>query len=783
MLHASPGNDGEREKVKEEDQGDYNALVGFGILVALFTALAIKVTAMVKETCEKRSRGEHASVRAMRGHNKMPAGDEEEDIGINYKEKIHYYRRWRRDQPPADDQGRQLVQIEEEVHNERWDIPDEELFFNKKDRIAHHTREDWKPVLTTDYGVRYHYSLNCPTLAAKRRWDAFDRQRLLAALQCLKRAVDQPWAASLWLWRMDGFGWAPLHAPIPVVPEWLITFMIAAFLVEVWPWTFVVDSLQPWAHGHAMALAPPWPPALGAPLTGATASAPSGGVALRRSAFRARPEELNLSLSLGLCLGASRGFRRGSSLPRRAVAPGATASPANVEPDTSADDLGSERLRRRAARWWRKLRGAQAEGRGRAGKALRRARAKSKDLWAEAKRRLQRLEGPRRLRMAGSSLRTAWKRVSLPQQVLTLVLALLLLVATCRLPRTHPALQVGAERALQAPLLQLLPEEEARLQVLQETSKGVFYVRGQPAPWLSEKESQGAFVPGGTCWLFDDTHVVTSLSNIDLARRGSLRLLLPDRSELPLRVLGVDEGSDLAVLELTPKAAARVKATPLALGSSASLRLGQEVLVLGREATLDMRVSRGVVYGQGQPLVLKKDHPIQSCIQTDAVMTSSNRGGPLLNSRGQVIGMAVAQTEDPRIGQSIPSDSLRKHVSSILASGRVSRPALGMFLAPDGFAEKLGVAKGGVVVEEVLPGSPAKKAGLRAGDIIISRGDLVIRRMDDLITALEPIQSGDHFSLTVLRQTAGEGKLFAPFSSSTYSQIDLTVAAFNSVVA
>ena len=67
------------EKVEEEDQGDYNALVGFGILVALFTALAIKVTAMVKETCEKRSRGEHASVRAMRGHNKMPAGDEEEE--------------------------------------------------------------------------------------------------------------------------------------------------------------------------------------------------------------------------------------------------------------------------------------------------------------------------------------------------------------------------------------------------------------------------------------------------------------------------------------------------------------------------------------------------------------------------------------------------------------------------------------------------------------------------------------------------------------------------------
>ena len=275
------------EKVEEEDQGDYNALVGFGILVALFTALAIKVTAMVKEACEKRSRGEHASVRAMRGHNKMPAGDEEEEseeeassssrasastirrrstttgggggseaLGARSKAAPEAMRRplekgkggigsgkgkgkpiinapWRRDyarrhptppwrnedQPPADDQGRQLGQIEEEVHTERWDIPDEELFFNKKDRIVHHTREcagsraearyvctwcfaqelrmqdveeehsvpvivrDWKPVLTTDYGVRYHYSLNCPTLAATRRWDAFDRCRRCAGVR------------------------------------------------------------------------------------------------------------------------------------------------------------------------------------------------------------------------------------------------------------------------------------------------------------------------------------------------------------------------------------------------------------------------------------------------------------------------------------------------------------------------------------------------------------------------------------------------------------------------
>ena len=319
------------EQVEEEDQGDYNALVGFGILVAIFTALAIKVAAMMKEACEKRIRGEKASIRAMRGHNKMPAGDEEEEseveassssrasasttrgrsattggdggseelearpreseeeassssrtsasttrgrsattgggggsaaLGatpkvapealrrqlekgkggsssgkgkgkpiINSPWRKDYARRnpnppWRNeDQRPADDQGRQLVQIDEAARVERWDIEDEELFFNRKDGIAHRTREcagsraearyvctwcfekelqlqdeeaeqsvpviarDWKPVLTTDYGVRYHYSLGCPTLAATRRWNAYDRCRRCAGVRGRRYAM------------------------------------------------------------------------------------------------------------------------------------------------------------------------------------------------------------------------------------------------------------------------------------------------------------------------------------------------------------------------------------------------------------------------------------------------------------------------------------------------------------------------------------------------------------------------------------------------------------------
>ncbi|CAK9117113.1 unnamed protein product [Durusdinium trenchii] len=392
-------------------------------------------------------------------------------------------------------------------------------------------------------------------------------------------------------------------------------------------------------------------------------------------------------------------------------------------------------------------------------------------LFSKVQQNSQKVQPVKRAKSAWRVIRESWSGTKPRQQLLTFVLAVLLLIAVWP-SRSIPQVSGSPEQRM----LQLLPEEEARLQMLNDATPGVVYVKGKPALWISEKEEQGAFVPGGTAWIFDNRHVVTSLSNIDQARRGSLKVVLPDRSEVPARVLGVDEGSDLAVLELPAKIALR---DALPLGSSAALRLGQDVILIGREATLDMRISKGVVYGLGQPLALSDQpdgHPVQSCIQTDVLMNPINRGGALLNSRGQVIGMAVGPTDEGSVGQAIPADSLRKHIDSIISNGHVTRPSLGMYLAPDGFAEKLGVGGGGVVVQEVIPGSAAKKAGLKAGDIIIAQGDHAVHRMDDLITVLEPFSPGDHFSLTVLRQTAGEG-IFAPFSPQVYSKLDLTVKA------
>lgn len=350
------------------------------------------------------------------------------------------------------------------------------------------------------------------------------------------------------------------------------------------------------------------------------------------------------------------------------------------------------------------------------------------------------------------------------QRLLSLLLALLLLTALW----PHPVQQVPGVVVEQASM-QLLPAEEARLQMLQQVSGGVVYVKGQPAPWISEKEQMGSFVPGGTAWVYDARHVITSLRNLEQARQGSLQVILPDRTELPARLVGSDPGSDLAVLELRGR-----NCLPQTLALGAGVRLGQDVIILGREATLDMRISKGVVYGTGQPLVLETSNPVQSCIQTDALMNLENRGGPVINSNGQVVGMALS---GDAIGQALPIDSLRKHVVSILAKGHVTRPSLGLYLAPDGFAEKLGLLEGGVVVSEVLPGSSAHQAGVRPGDVLVAQGEHRIHRMDDLIQALEPVVPGEDFVLTVLRP---KKDLFSPFSPQSYTQLDISVRAVES---
>lgn len=312
--------------------------------------------------------------------------------------------------------------------------------------------------------------------------------------------------------------------------------------------------------------------------------------------------------------------------------------------------------------------------------------------------------------------------------------------------------------------------ELVRIKALDEARSGVVHVAAE-ADGRVWSGGQGPMMPspGGTGWLFDDAgHVVTSLSAVDSARHGSLRVRFADHTIAPARVVGVDRASNLAVVEV--QVAARRPATaagplsprPLRRGSSASLRVGQDVYVVGNPFGLDHTLSGGLVSALGRTLVLEGELPVFGALETDARVHAGNVGGPLLDSRGRVVAMATcASAPSSRFapnnfggaspGLALPVDAVARSVADILTHGHVERPSLGLGLGPDSLAQQLGCPGGGVVVVEVRGGGPADAAGVRVGDVVLTVGGCPVQRGQDVAAALAGRKPGETVRLTVRR--------------------------------
>jgi len=323
--------------------------------------------------------------------------------------------------------------------------------------------------------------------------------------------------------------------------------------------------------------------------------------------------------------------------------------------------------------------------------------------------------------------------------LLALFLSLLLLLGSPLASRMGSSSTVHIQHA--EPAMTLSLEELTRIKIFAEARPSVVFVSGL----------QG----GATGWVFDgDNHVVTSLRAVEGEPHGSIRVRFADHTMAPARIVGVDRGSDLAVLEVRRDPGIGESARPLRRGTSADLCVGQDIYAVGDSGGLDHTLSRGIVCGLGQSFVLRGDHPVQGAIHVDAAIHDGNSGGPLLNSRGEVIAMSVAAAQQPGgltgVGVAVPIDSVTVRVQSILKHGHVRRPALGVFLGPNGLAEQLGVRTGGVVVVEVPPGS-ARDAGARMGDVVVAVDGKPVSCLDDVVSALDLHEPGESARLTVLR--------------------------------
>jgi S1-C subfamily serine protease len=255
------------------------------------------------------------------------------------------------------------------------------------------------------------------------------------------------------------------------------------------------------------------------------------------------------------------------------------------------------------------------------------------------------------------------------------------------------------------------------------------------------------FTPDG--FLLTNHHVVRGAERV--------RVRLSDGRELSGRVVGEDPWTDLAVVQ------AAVGGVPHAeLGDSAKLRVGQLVVAIGSPLGFESTVTAGVVSALGRTLRSITGHLVDAVIQTDAALNPGNSGGPLVDSRGRVIGINTAVIQPAQgICFAIPINMAKHILPQLMQHGRVVRGYLGLHArnvpVPPAMVRLHKLPnKTGVEVMAVEEGAPASDAGLEEEDVIVSLGDQPTATVDDLHKLLTQLPVGVPATVTLLR---GERKL------------------------
>jgi S1-C subfamily serine protease len=270
------------------------------------------------------------------------------------------------------------------------------------------------------------------------------------------------------------------------------------------------------------------------------------------------------------------------------------------------------------------------------------------------------------------------------------------------------------------------------------------------APTRSRRAPQEAEGSASGVVIAPDGYVVTNSHVVEGA--GDIEVSLPDGSSYTAQLVGQDAATDLALLRVP------ASGLPIArLGDSDKLRVGQLVIAIGNPLGFQSTVTAGVVSALGRSLRSRSGRLIENIIQTDAALNPGNSGGPLVDSRGLVVGINTAIIQFAQgICFSIPVNTLRWVVTLLIREGKVTRGYLGiagqMVPLPVRVVRYFHLKNDTAVqVFNVAPGSPAQAAGLREGDIIISLGGEPVSGVDDIHRMLTRDVIGKKLDLVVLR--------------------------------
>jgi len=265
--------------------------------------------------------------------------------------------------------------------------------------------------------------------------------------------------------------------------------------------------------------------------------------------------------------------------------------------------------------------------------------------------------------------------------------------------------------------------------------------RGQ-RPEQRERSLGSGFLLSADGYILTNEHVVSGAEQI--------KVRLTDQRVFPGRVIGVDPKTDVAVIKIEADGPLPVAV----LGDSDQLKVGQWALAIGNPFGLDSTLTVGVISATGRTDVGIEDY--ENFVQTDASINPGNSGGPLLNIYGEVVGVNTAIVASGQgIGFAIPINLARLIADQLISTGEVTRGWLGVSIQPldAELAESFGLDRvTGALVTRVLPDTPAEKAGLKRGDVLLSFDGKPVRSVKELQLLVASSPLGEELPLTILRE-------------------------------
>lgn len=319
----------------------------------------------------------------------------------------------------------------------------------------------------------------------------------------------------------------------------------------------------------------------------------------------------------------------------------------------------------------------------------------------------------------------------------------------------------NSNRRAVAPVRQVFDTERATIKLFEDAAPSVAYITTSNVRqdyWSRNVTEIPSGSGSGFIWDLEG-HIVTNYHVIEKADRATVTLA--DQSTWDAELVGAEPNKDLAILKIKAPASAL---TPIPVGSSHDLKVGQSVFAIGNPFGLDQTLTTGIISALGREIKSIGGRPIRGVIQTDAAINPGNSGGPLIDSNGRLIGVNTMiyspSGASAGIGFSIPVDEVNWVVPDIIQYGEVRRPLLGVNLVSEQRRQRMGMD--GALILDVIANSPASKYGLQEtmrdrngnitlGDLIVGVNQEKISNNNDLFLALEKYSPGDEITVRYIR--------------------------------